>query len=98
MCTIMPSPQEVRDAPEMALLTALAYSLEATQVALVASYPSLYEECGLDDDHTEQGAYARALYTQIDGLLSLLGGYVASVGRASSLANRHCRSAGDVAF
>ncbi len=69
----------------MALLTSLAYSLEATQVALAASYPSLYEECGIDDDHTEQGAYARAVYTQIDGLLSLLGGYVASVGRASSL-------------
>ena len=98
MCTIMPSPQEVRDAPEMALLTALAYSLEATQIALAASYPSLYNECGLDDDHTEQAAYARAVYTQIDGLLSLLGGYVASVGRASSLANRHGRSAGDVAF
>ena len=98
MCTIMPSPQEVRDAPEMALLTSLAYSLEATQIALAASYPSLYNECGLDDDHTEQGAYARAVYTQIDALMSLLEGYVASVGRARSLAKRQCRSAGDVAF
>ncbi len=57
MCHIMPSPEEVREAPEMALLASLAYSLEATQVALAASYPSLYEdESDLDDTRAGSGA------------------------------------------
>lgn len=101
MCTArMPSPQELREAPEMALLASLAYSLEAVQLALAASYPSLYEdESDLEDDHTEQSAYARGIYSQIDALLSLLDGYLASVRRTLSPGYRRRRpTSGDVAF
>jgi len=96
MCPIMPSPEEIREAPEMALLASLAYSLEAAQVALAANYPSLYDD--LEGDHTEQSAYARGLYSQIAALLPLLHGYLASVRRATSPAYRRRRSPGDVSF
>ncbi len=99
MCHIMPNPEEVREAPEMALLASLAYSLEATQVALAASYPSLYEdESDLDDNHTERSAYARSIFTQIHALLPLIDGYLASVRRASSPGYRRRRSASDVSL
>jgi hypothetical protein len=99
MCTAgMPSPEELREAPEMAVLTSLAYSLEAAQLALAASYPSLYDDSGLDDDHTEQSAYARGLYCQIDALLSLVDGYLTSAHRATSPSYRRRRSPGDVSF
>lgn len=95
----MPSPQEVGEAPELALLVSVACSLEATQVALAASYPNLYEdESELDDDHTETSAYARAIFSQIHALLPLLGGYLASVRRASSPGYHRRRSAGDVSL
>lgn len=99
MCTvIMPSPQQLREAPEMALLASLAYSLEAAQLALAASYPSLYDESDLDDDHTEQSAYARGLYSQIDALLSLVDAYLTSAHRATSPGYRRRASPGDVSF
>ena len=94
----MPSPEELREAPEMAVLTSLAYSLEAAHLALAASYPSLYDECDLDDDHTEQSAYARGLYCQIDALLSLVAAYLTSAHRATSPGYRRRRSPGDVSF
>ena len=95
----MPSPQEVGEAPELALLASLACSLEATQVTLAASYPSLYEdESDLEGDHTERSAYARAIFTQIHALLPLLDGYLASVCRANSTGYRRRRSPGDVSF
>lgn len=95
----MPSPQEVCEAPELALLASVACSLEATQVALAASYPALYEdESDLEGDHTERSAYARAMFSQIHALLPLLDGYLASVRRASSPGYRRRRSAGDVSF
>ena len=98
MCTAgMPSPEELREAPEMALLASLAYLLEAAQAALAANYPFLYDH--LESDHTEQSAYARGIYSQIDALLSLLNGYLASVREASSPGYRRRRSAsGDVPF
>lgn len=99
MCLTMPSPQQLQEAPELAILVSLAYSLEATQLALAANYPSLYEnESDLDDDHTEQSAYARALYAHIDPLISLVDGYQASVRRALSLANRRPPSADNISF
>lgn len=99
MCPIMPSPEEVREAPEMALLASLAYSLEATQVTLAASYPSLYEnDSDLEGDHTERSAYARAMFSQIHALLPLLDGYLASVRRVSSPGYRRRRSPRDVSF
>jgi len=99
MCTIMPSPQEVREAPELALLASLAYSLEATQVSLAVNYPSLCEdESDLEGDHTEQSAYATAVFSQIHALLPLIDGYLASVRRASSPGYRRRHSPGDVSF
>lgn len=95
----MPSPQEIRDAPELALLTSLAYCLEAAQLALAANYPCLYQdESDPDEPHTEQLAYARGVFSQIDALLPLVDGYLASSRRAISPANRQRYRADDTSF
>jgi hypothetical protein len=99
MCFLMPSPEELHVAPELAPLVSSAYALEATQLALAAIYPSLYGDlCDLDDDHTEQSAYARAVYTQIDALLPLVEGYLASARRTFSPETRRRRLADNISI
>ena len=99
MARLIPTPQDVRNAPELALLASLAYCLESTQIALAATYPSIGEdEADLDDDHTEQGAYARALFRQIDAILPIVDAYIASVHRAVSPGNRRPRRSDEIPF
>ena len=95
----MPTPEDLRAAPELALLAALAACLEAVQLSLAANYPDLYEHEGnAGEPYNEQTAYATAVFSQIDALQPLVRGYIASVRRAISPGNRPELRPDDVSF
>ena len=94
----LPTPIELSEDPELAVLVTLATNLAMARFAILAAYPDL-EHCDPDSRHsqTEQDAYANAIFKQLAALGDLLEEYIASVRRLRS-PKSHQPSGKDISF
>ena len=84
----LPTPSELQEDPELAVLRILATSLRMAELALLSSHPASYEPARSDGPRTEQEAYAAALLYQIEALEGVLGEYVESTRRLRDWSRR----------
>jgi hypothetical protein len=77
-----PTPMDLSDNPELAVLEILKINLEVAKRVLLASYPSA--RCGepcFESCHSEQEAYANGILYQSDALTAIVQAYVESTRR-----------------
>jgi hypothetical protein len=82
-----PTPIQLNENPELAVLRLLKTNLEVAEVALLAEYPDC-EEPDWERQHSEQEAYVTAILHQIDALEATLDEYAKSIRRLRSWRNR----------
>lgn len=89
MCTVLPEPTDLRDAPELAVLAILKTDLRIAERSLLAAYPDLdYRDLEARRSHTAQDAYASALLYQIRALVATVEEYIESSELLRTLKNQ----------
>jgi hypothetical protein len=76
----LPTPDDLMESPELAVLRVLQATLEIVEVALKATYPG-DAEAAESNGRTEPEAYAMVILYQIEVLGHLIQEYVRSLGR-----------------
>lgn len=76
--TILPTPEELGEASELAVLVTLTVNLHMANFALLASYPDLDPSGDSRPAHDPQEAYVYALLSQIRALESIVEAYLES--------------------
>ena len=89
MCHILlPTPEELANDPELAVLVALAQSLEVARVTLLAHYPDLHaDDINCRRTHSDLDAYTAAISYQLHALSRTIDEYIDSVGLRRNLQN-----------
>ena len=77
----LPTPAQLMEAPELAVLRVLQTALEVAEAALKATYPDDAEAVESRGGRSEPEAYALAILYQSEVLGGLIHEYVQSVGR-----------------
>ena len=78
----LPSPSELSDDPQLAVLVTLTTNLQMASFALLAAYPDLdtQDPCARD----EREAYASSIFKQIRALVEIVEEYLSAVQRFRS--------------
>ncbi len=87
----LPSPTELGDDPQLAVLTVLITNLEMASFALLSVYPDLDGHPDYPDPHAarhEQEAYASSIVKQVRALVDIVQEYLSAVQRGRSWKSR----------
>ncbi len=90
----LPTPCQLSENPELAVLVTLTISLQMAHFAVVAAYPNL--DTGLDPyvASDERAAYASSMVKQFRALTEIIDEYLSAVERNQSLSRRPSTSTG----
>lgn len=77
----LPTPAELQEDPELAVLRILRTTLSVAELALLSSYPESCEPARSGGSRSEQEAYVTAILHQIEALEGVLDQYVESIRR-----------------
>lgn len=83
--TILPTPEELGEASELAVLVTLTVNLQMATFALLASYPDLDPSGDARPAHDPQEAYVYALLSQIRALENIVEAFLESARQRRSL-------------
>jgi hypothetical protein len=75
MTDFLPSPRDLSDCPQLAMLTMLQMALRLAERVLVAEYPALCEGPPYCEAQSAQDAYVEAIYHQMHALDDTLEAY-----------------------
>ncbi len=78
---ILPTPEEISEHPELAIVVALLTNLQLASFALLAAYPDLDVDSNPHSSRTEQEAYVYAMLSQTRALEAVVEEYLGSLQR-----------------